>query len=71
MWLKEELYLNEPVIFEHDWKTFCVTMAKQYESENTDKVLKQFKLTFADSWKRRQINQLVNKLTLQFALELN
>jgi hypothetical protein len=27
-WIKEELYLNEECIHQHDWKSFCVTMAK-------------------------------------------
>jgi hypothetical protein len=61
-WLKEDLYLNEPVIYDHDWKTFVVQMAKQFEAETTGKIVKQFKMTFADSWKRQSLPKLVTNL---------
>jgi hypothetical protein len=52
-WLKEELYLNEPVIYNYNWKELVLQMAKLKEQETTVKILKQFKMTFADSWKRK------------------
>ena len=55
-WLKEELYLNEPVIYNYNWKELVLQMAKLKEQETTVKILKQFKMTFADSWKRKQLN---------------
>lgn len=41
------------------------------EENASKKVLAGFKKTFADSWRRTEIRPLINRLELQFVLNIN